>query len=103
MECKIDRTRGKGNDYTVTFNGMTRGAILALRQSLVVHSQAGSAVAADVLAFLDYGIKSSPDPDVCRAVIDAANIGGEITPGPCTVPGPPSTVPSPSRPPGRPR
>lgn len=94
MECKIDRTRGKGNDYTITFKGMTRGAILALRQSLVVHSGAGSAVAADVLAFLDYGIRTSTDPDVGRAVIDAANIAGEITPAPCSIPGPPSTAPA---------
>lgn len=96
MECKISRTRGKGNDYTITFRGMTRGAILALRQSLALHSGAGSAVAADVLAFLDYGIRSSDDPDVGRAVIDAANIAGEITPAPCSIPGPPSTVPVPS-------
>ncbi len=103
MECKIVRTRGKGNDYTVTFSGLTRGAILALRQSLAVHSGAGSAVAADILAFLDYGIRSSTDPDVGRAVLDAANIADEITPAPCSIPGPPSTVPSPSVPPRRPR
>ncbi len=102
MECKIDRTRGK-NDYTVTFSGMTRGSILALRQALVIHSEVGSTVAANVLAFLDYGIRSSTDPDVGRAVIDAANIAGEITPVLSTAPGPPSTVPSPARPPARSR
>jgi len=94
MECKITRRRGKPNDYTVNFSGMTRGMILAVRQALVAHAAAGSAVGADVLAFLDWGIRSADDPDVCRAVIDATNIAGEITPAPCSIPSPPTVPPS---------
>lgn len=95
MECKVTRTHRKNNDYTVTLKGMTRGCILAMRQALAKHAAAGSAVGADVLAFLDRGIRESNDPDVCRVVIEDTSIPTDHAAAD-NVTEPPPTVPIPS-------
>ena len=98
MDCKIKRTARRPNDYTVTLSGLTRGSIMALKNALELHAEAvpgvrcGSPVAADVLAFLLHGIRTSDDPELVRSVLDAQDLAGDrISPSPVpTVPPPAS-------------
>ena len=104
MDCRIKRTRGRPNDYDLTLKGLTRGSILALKNALELHASGhqtpacGSPVAADVLAFLVHGIRTSEDQELVRSVLDAQDLSTErITPSPVPIDGPPSAQPPTTR------
>jgi len=48
----------QGQSYDVTFSHLTAGEILSMKNALESHSQAGSAVASDVLAYLNNGVEA---------------------------------------------
>lgn len=78
MDCRVKRTRKNPNDYEITFRGMTRGAILSMKNALELHEEErGSAVAGDVKAFLVEGIRSSGDEEIVRSVLTAQDLAGE--------------------------
>lgn len=75
MDCRVRRTRGQ-NDYTMSFKGLTRGAIMAMKNALELHSHTSS-IAADIMAFLRSGIESSGDEELVLSVIEAPELAGE--------------------------
>ena len=77
MDCKVKRTRKSPNDYDVTFKGLTRGAIMSLKNALDIHEERGSMVAGDVKSFLIAGIRGSGDDEIIRSVLDAQDLAGE--------------------------
>lgn len=65
-DCNIKLMSRTCNCYTVTFKGMTKGTILALKNALTLY--ANSPCAQDVLAFLNEGIRTSNDNDLKNVV-----------------------------------
>lgn len=61
--------KAQGQVYDLSFSGLTAGEILSMKNALESHSQAGSAVASDVLAYLNNGIQESSEDwikEVCK-------------------------------------
>lgn len=78
MDCRVKRTRNSTNDYEVTFRGLTRGAIMSMKNALELHEEErGSSVAGDVKSFLVAGIRASGDEEIVRSVLDAQDLAGE--------------------------
>lgn len=55
MKCTIKRVKEKDNQYDLFFKGLTNGQILAMKNALYSHADAGSACAEDLHAFLING------------------------------------------------
>lgn len=90
MDCKIRRTKKNPNDYNVAFKGLTRGSIMALKNALECHSTTGgSSIAGDLLAFFVDAIRTSEDPEIVRAVLDAPELEAS-----CSIAPPPMSASS---------